>query len=257
MNLLRSKSTVSLFLLGALATGGTLTANTLLTAKPAVALQWCWCTDYVAKHFGLPNNYGNAGTWGDGYLRNNGFSQVGSPQIGAVVVMKPSFSPNRENAGHVGIIESIRPGGLLTVRGANQRYDASYGYSVNDPNCNNVSVVKFGTSVTGRSDVTFWVKGNNPPSPQPPGGFHSVNFSAWVMSTTGANLRNSPHLADRSNQNVAYRQTLAFDGWTYSDVVNDLQLGTPDARWYKIAGQNLWVPSAYVNGNAPNSRPMP
>lgn len=77
------------------------------------------------------------------------------------------------------------------------------------------------------------------------------------MSSNGITLRNSARLGDRSNQTVGFRQNLNFDGWAYGEVVNDLQLGTPDARWYKIAGTNFWVPSAYVNGNAPNSRPMP
>ncbi|MCW6051313.1 cell wall hydrolase [Lyngbya sp. CCAP 1446/10] len=33
--------------------------------------------------------------------------------------------------------------------------------------------------------------------------------------------------------------------------------GNQDARWFKVKGTNLWVPSAYINGNPPNSTPMP
>jgi pimeloyl-ACP methyl ester carboxylesterase len=34
-------------------------------------------------------------------------------------------------------------------------------------------------------------------------------------------------------------------------------LGTSDARWFRVKGTNLWVPSAYIWGNPPTSSPTP
>ncbi len=243
-----SKSLVSLFMSSLLATSGTLAVASLLSPKPAVAAGYCQCVAYIANRYNIsiPANAKDVGP----VLARNGFKQVG-PQAGAIVVMQPSFPGADTTYGHVGVVESIQSNGKITVRAANQRSSAQF----TEYNCTDVSVIGFGTSVNGRSDVSFWVKGNNPPTPTPP--FIRVPFSGWVMSTVGVNLRNSPHLADRSNQNVGYRQTLSFDGWEYSETVTDLQLGTPDARWFHIAGTNFWVPSAYIYGNPPNSKPMP
>lgn len=48
-----------------------------------------------------------------------------------------------------------------------------------------------------------------------------------------------------------------FDGWTYGERITDIALGTPDERWYRIAGTNQWIASALVDGNAPGSTPLP
>lgn len=246
-------------MLGSLSATSILTATSLvttLTAKPAQAAQFCQCPIYVNNRFQLQPPYVWAAKDYGAVLARNGFSQIASPQPGAVVVMQSSFPGADTTYGHIGVIETVDTNGKIKVRGTNQ--DARYGYSVGSEfNCNNVSVIGFGTSVNGRRDISFWVRGQSNPKPVTQQGFNPVNFSAWVMSSNGITLRNSPRLADRSNQAVGYRQTLSFDGWAYGETVADLQLGTPDARWYKLAGQNLWVPSAYVNGNAPNSRPMP
>ncbi|HAX78219.1 MAG TPA: amidase [Cyanobacteria bacterium UBA11372] len=248
MNWLQPKQTVSLLLLGSLATVSTVTATRLVNPKPAVAAQFCQCVAYVANRYGIniPANAKDVGP----VLARNGFRQVG-PTVGAVVVMQPSFPGADKTYGHVGVVESLQPDGRISVRGANQ-----LGNKFTEYDCNNVTVIGFGNSVNGRSDVSFWVRGNSNPNP-PPSGFKPANFSGWVMSTTGVNFRNSPRLADRSNQTAAYRTTLSFDGWIYGETVTDLQLGTPDARWFRIAGTSFWVPSAYIYGNPPNSRPMP
>jgi nucleoid-associated protein YgaU len=82
---------------------------------------------------------------------------------------------------------------------------------------------------------------------------YNVNFSGTVMSTTGVNLRNSPVLSDRSNQNRGYNQRLSFDAWTTGESVKDLALGSPDNRWFRVTGTNYWVPSAFIDGNPPIS----
>ncbi len=97
-----------------------------------------------------------------------------------------------------------------------------------------------------------YINGNPPTSsPQNGASIVSVNFSGVVMSTSGVNLRNSAHLGDRNSLNRGYNETISFDAWTTGDTVTDLALGTPDNRWFRIAGTSYWVPSGYINGNPP------
>ena len=93
--------------------------------------------------------------------------------------------------------------------------------------------------------------------PSPTGNLNWVNFSGTVGPSLGVNLRYSNRFSDRSSQNEPYGKTLQFDAWTYGEVGTNMWLGTPDARWFKVKGTNLWVPSAYIYGNPPNSSPMP
>jgi Subtilase family/Domain of unknown function (DUF4114)/Bacterial pre-peptidase C-terminal domain/LGFP repeat len=82
------------------------------------------------------------------------------------------------------------------------------------------------------------------------------NFSAWVVSSNGITLRNSPNTSDRSNYVVNAGDTLNFDGWTYGETLNDLTTGEPDALWYRFRynGGTYWVPSAWTGGY-PGSQP--
>lgn len=82
------------------------------------------------------------------------------------------------------------------------------------------------------------------------------NFTAWVVSSNGINLRNSPNTSDRSNFVVKTGDTLTFDGWTYGEQLSDLTTGEADALWYRFQynGGTYWVPSAWTGGY-PGSRP--
>ena len=82
------------------------------------------------------------------------------------------------------------------------------------------------------------------------------NFSLRVGSSTGINLRSDRRLDARTNQNVAYNQIVDFDGWGYGQSVNDLWRGKPDALWFKLKGQDRWVPSAYMIGYPPSKPPI-
>ena len=95
----------------------------------------------------------------------------------------------------------------------------------------------------------------NPPSSTPStnSGINWVNFSGTVGPSIGVNLRNSPRNSDRSRRNEPYGKKLEFDGWKYGETLTDMWLGTPDSRWFKVKGTNLWVPSAYIFGNPPSS----
>lgn len=106
----------------------------------------------------------------------------------------------------------------------------------------------------GAGDANFdlsWEKVNNY---APASNITYVNFSGRVMPTIGVALRNSPNLNDKvSGLAYAYNQILKFDAWTRGETAIDSKLGTPDDRWFKIAGTNYWVPSAYIDGNPPSS----
>lgn len=84
------------------------------------------------------------------------------------------------------------------------------------------------------------------------GTIYLADFTGWVMPEKGVALRNSPDEDDRSSLAEPYKETLTFDAWTYGDTVTDYQLGTPDNRWFRIAGTDYWVPSAYIFGNPPD-----
>ena len=88
-------------------------------------------------------------------------------------------------------------------------------------------------------------------------GLNLVNFTGSVMPPIGVARRNSPNFSDKNGKADPYGKVLSFDAWRYGETGTDYQLGTPDARWFRIAGTNEWVPSAYINGNPPNSSPMP
>lgn len=248
MNLLRSTLLAATLALPTL-------ASLPITARPAQAARWCWCTDYVANRFNLTRNYPHAGDWNDGYLQRNGLNQTGA-EPGAIVVMERSFPGADSRYGHVGIVERVLPDGRIEVRGANQGSPV-----FTEANCNNVRVTTFGTSTRGRRDISFWKRGNGAPTPPPAtnppaSGIRSVNFSA-TAAPAGVNIRSGPSLSAAVVGRLAPNQRANFDAWTYGSVVNDLWLGKPDARWYRIAGTNHWVASAVVYGNAPGSKPMP
>ncbi|NES66696.1 MAG: hypothetical protein F6K24_16280, partial [Okeania sp. SIO2D1] len=75
------------------------------------------------------------------------------------------------------------------------------------------------------------------------------NFAGWAMPALGVSLRNSTNHEDRSGLAEPYHKLLQFDAWTNGETVPDYQLDTPDSRWFRVAGTEYWVPSAYIYGN--------
>jgi len=221
----------------------------------AQSVKYCQCTEYAANRFGLTRDFPNAKDWNDGYLQKNGFRQIGLKK-GAIVVMEKSFPGADTTYGHVGVVENIRYVGVNTyidVRGANQYVGSSY---VTESGCNNVRVTSFAAAVNGRSDVSFWEKGITGTTKYP----ITVNFSG-IAASSGVNIRSAPSLSASIIGRLQPNQSVSFNGWTYGDVVTDIWLGTPDARWFrlsnKVNGQDGWVSSAVIYGNPPNSTPMP
>jgi hypothetical protein len=244
-------STVAAVSISAISLSG-LGISLFLDASPAQAADFCQCVEYVKRRFGITVAVGNAKDMIYS-LPNLGFRRVSSPQNGAVVIMQPSFPGANKTYGHVGIVQSVRTSGsqvFISVRGANQSGNRSTEF-----NCYNVSSWSPGTAVNGRNDVSFWVRGNPPTST-----IYSVNFSGKAAPVT-VNVRSGPSLSAPNIGSLQPNQAVSFSAWTFGSVVNDYWIGTPDARWYrlsyKVNGQDAWVASAVVNGNAPGSRPMP
>jgi surface antigen len=84
-----------------------------------------------------------------------------------------------------------------------------------------------------------------------------TSFTGRVMATAGANVRSGPGTSFSRVGSRAYNSSITFDGWTYGERITDIALGTPDERWYRIAGTNQWIASAIIDGNAPGSTPLP
>lgn len=84
----------------------------------------------------------------------------------------------------------------------------------------------------------------------------SPAFTAKTSSGP-VNIRSGPSLSAPVVGTLPGNQTFRFDGWAHGDTVMDAGFNPPrpDARWYKLEGQNRWVASAVVVGNAPNSTP--
>jgi surface antigen len=222
-----------------------------LTAAPANAAEFCQCVIYVKNRLGISVAMGDAKNMIYS-LPNQGFRQTPEPVVGSVVVMQPSFPGSDGTYGHVGFVASVDGAGRIAVQGSNQ----GNGGNSTDANCNNVNVINFGTSVRGRSDVSFWVQGSAP-APANASNVRTVNFSGTTApdvvrlhsdQTTNTNTRTGT---------IPANQRVNFDAWTYGEVVSDFWTNQSDARWYRITGSNNWVSSAVINGNAPGSKPMP
>jgi nucleoid-associated protein YgaU len=86
----------------------------------------------------------------------------------------------------------------------------------------------------------------------------STDFSGTIMSTIGANVRKEPSINAQVVSTRAFNpnEKIRFTKWTYGDRVTDLELGTPDERWYYDAEKGGWIASAIVRGNAPGSSPL-
>ena len=85
----------------------------------------------------------------------------------------------------------------------------------------------------------------------------SPAFTARTSSGS-VNVRSGPSLSEPVVATLPGNQTFRFDGWAHGDTVMDAGFNPPrpDARWYKLEGQNRWVASAVVAGNAPGSTPL-
>jgi murein DD-endopeptidase MepM/ murein hydrolase activator NlpD len=83
----------------------------------------------------------------------------------------------------------------------------------------------------------------------------SPAFTAKTVVET--NVRSGRSISSDLVKKLPANQTFYFDAWGYGDEVMDTGYNPPrpDRRWYKLQGENGWVASAVLIGNAPNSSP--
>jgi hypothetical protein len=109
------------------------------------------------------------------------------------------------------------------------------------------------------STPTLW-SGEGEPTERPVNFNYPIkqeSFSGWVRPDIGVNLRYSPQFSDRGPRNEPYQQTLYFDAWTWGEAGEDYTIkGRQDALWFRVAGTNYWVPSAYIMGHPPSNPPL-
>jgi hypothetical protein len=115
----------------------------------------CQCVDYVKNRFHLTGRSRSAKDFAS-YLKANGFTQVSSPQVGAVAVQQPAFGQGVSTLGHVSVITAVSSVGKywqITTIGANQARKKTTQY-----NCSNVGVVLWGKypKSWGADKITYW-----------------------------------------------------------------------------------------------------
>ncbi|MGA2821251.1 MAG: CHAP domain-containing protein [Anaerolineales bacterium] len=125
--------------------GGTLLFTTAFIPQAdshaAVAAKNCQCVDYVINRYHLTGRLPAGGAKNMGpMLIANGFSQVGTPRVGEVVVFQPRFGHGIWSTGHAAVIVKVQTWAygktywLTTFRGANQGYAQS-----TEDGCKNIS----------------------------------------------------------------------------------------------------------------------
>ncbi|NEO54684.1 MAG: hypothetical protein F6K54_17320 [Okeania sp. SIO3B5] len=88
-------------------------------------------------------------------------------------------------------------------------------------------------------------------------GIYPAIFKGTVSVFQGVKCRTEPSKDPKYFQGSSFDQNteLNFDAWTESDEM--IGLDKSDRRWYKVSGQQWWVPAVYIDGEPPNSSPFP
>jgi len=164
-NLSTSSGTVSWYLPGTASTcslgSDTFTLsvgyNGSTTSKSvAYTVKVCQCVDYIRHRFNLTGALGNAKDMGTSLLAQ-GFHQLTTPQIGAVVVMKPTFPGADPTNGHVAVILTVSNGStnqywVIRTRGANQDLGTRFA----DYTCTNVSDEGWGQYLKTATNIAYY-----------------------------------------------------------------------------------------------------
>lgn len=82
----------------------------------------------------------------------------------------------------------------------------------------------------------------------------AITFKGKVTCHTGLNLRSCPRKDSATGSKVAYAAELNFEGWIIGDTWDETQKES-DSRWYKLAGQDYWLPACYIGGEPPSDLP--
>ena len=223
---------------------------TLVAGSPVLAARNCQCVGYTANRSGI-NMPANAKDLGP-ILTRAGFTEFSMPQVNDIVIMGTNFPGSDTTFGHIGYVQgiSVRSGKTyITVRSANQLNQNDSRARFTQHNCANVTDIAFGAAVDNNSNIAFYRKGVADSD------IMTVSFSG-ISAPGGVNVRSGRGTNFSLVRSIGGNQRISFDAWGFGQTVNDLWIGRPDQRWYRIAGTNTWVASAVVNGNAPGSRPI-
>lgn len=70
-------------------------------------------------------------------------------------------------------------------------------------------------------------------------------------------IHTGPNSADTTKGFEPNNVRTVCDAWTYGNEQIDPKTDKEDARWYRIYNNGGWIASAFVDGNAPNTTPLP
>lgn len=186
-------------------------------------------------------NLGNAYAWAVNWASHGGVLS-NSPVVGSVACFQPGCDGAEAPYGHVAAVIGVS-GNTFTID------------EMNGP----AGPGRFDDRVCAvSSGVKFLLEGAAPaPTPAPPApGPHVESFSVRVMpeAKPSVNVRALPTTASAVLREIYPGQAFNCVAWAYGPAITDLEVHTPDRRWYELAGGG-WVASALVDGNAGGSTP--
>lgn len=79
----------------------------------------------------------------------------------------------------------------------------------------------------------------------------ATTFSGKVMPESGVTFRTAPRKDDRAQTQAGHGENLNFECWTNGDNMVGAD-EKADNRWYKVAGQDFWVPACFIDGEPPS-----
>ena len=82
----------------------------------------------------------------------------------------------------------------------------------------------------------------------------SAIFTGKVTSTSGVYLRSRPNNQYRTKIVQPHNAVLTFEAWIVGETWDDISKKM-DKRWYKLAGQDYWVPADFIEGEPPSDMP--
>ena len=79
-------------------------------------------------------------------------------------------------------------------------------------------------------------------------------FKGKVTCNAGVSFRSRPQKEPRTASKAAYGEVLNFEGWIFGEPWKETISPNQelDNRWYKLAGQNYWLPAFYIEGAPPS-----
>ena len=97
--------------------------------------------------------------------------------------------------------------------------------------------------------------GENPAPSEPEKSFGT--FKGKVTCRTGLAFRDSPRKEAKAGLQASYNAELDFEAWIVGEPWKEgISLNQkPDDRWYKLKGQNYWLPAFHIEGEPPSDLP--